>query len=139
VSLGVDGCTRMITHLRVADNNEALTTFQSFMVGVEEYGLPDRIRTDHGGENLVIMKLMLRMRGYDRKSVITGKSTSNVRAERQHRDVREKAMAPYMFLWNVLEAHGVFDEHDDWDKWLLHYLFLDRVQNSLGMFIFHSS
>ena len=73
MSLGIDGCTRMITHLRIADNNEALTTFQSFMIGVEEYGLPDRIRTDHGGENLLIIKLMLRMRGYDRKSVITGK------------------------------------------------------------------
>ena len=35
VSLGVDGCTRTIIHLRIAENNEELTTLDAFMTGVE--------------------------------------------------------------------------------------------------------
>jgi hypothetical protein len=131
VSLGVDGCTRTITHLKIADNNEALTTFEAFMSGVEKYGLPDRVRTDHGGENILILRLMLRMRGLNRGSAMTGPSTSNTRAERMHRDVREMAMAPYLFIWNELHESDDFDESNESDKWLLHYLFIKRVQDQL--------
>ena len=112
----MDGRTRTITHLKIADNNEALTTLEAFMSGVEKYGLPDRVRTDHGGENILILRLMLRMRGLNRGSAMTGPSTSNTRAERMHRDVREMAMAPYLFIWNELHESDDFDESNESDK-----------------------
>ena len=95
------------------------------MSGVETWGLLDRVRTDHGGENILIHKLMLRLRGCNRGSAMTGPSTSNTRAER----IQCIEMAPYLFIWNELAENEDYDESSESDKWLLHYLFMDRVQD----------
>ena len=50
----IDGFSRLITYLRCSDNNRASTVLDCFLDGVSEYGMPARIRTDKGGENVDI-------------------------------------------------------------------------------------
>jgi len=131
VSMGVDGFSRLITHLKVADNNRSHTWYLAFMEGVREYGAPDRTRTDYGGENRGIAMWMLENRGLNRGSHICGKSTSNTRVERTHRDIREQVLDPYLDLFVALEDQGLSIDSLR-DIFVLQYMFLARIQCDLG-------
>ena len=47
---GIDGKTRTIVYLKCSPNNFATTVLQQFQLAVEKFGLPERVRTDKGGE-----------------------------------------------------------------------------------------
>jgi len=81
---GINGYSRLVTYLKASNNNPACTAFATFQSGICEYGLPSRIRTDRGGENVEIACYMLQhsARGPGRGSVITGRSVHNQRIER---------------------------------------------------------
>ena len=55
----IDGFSRLITFLRVSNNNRAETVLFAFRSAVEYYGLPSRIRIDQGGENVLVSEYML--------------------------------------------------------------------------------
>jgi hypothetical protein len=76
---GIDGKTRLIFLLRAGNNNRASSLMKCFKEGVEEVGLPSRIRTDKGGENQRIKEYMERHRGMNRGSCLQGTSTHNQR------------------------------------------------------------
>lgn len=76
---GVDGFSRLVVYLNVAGNNRASTVLQSFIAAVEQYGLPSRVRSDKGGENADVAEFMIRSRGANRNSHITGRSVHNQR------------------------------------------------------------
>ena len=50
----IDGYSRVVPYLKAAGNNRADTGLLGFLSGVERYGLPSRVRTDKGGENVLI-------------------------------------------------------------------------------------
>ena len=77
----------MIIYLHCATNNYADTVLDLFLGGTTEYGLPSRVRGDHGGENIRVAALMTKRRGDNRGSFIARPSTRNQRIERMWREV----------------------------------------------------
>ena len=93
---GVDGCSRVITYMRLNNNNTSLTALDSYQYGITEYQMPDRIRGDGGGENVLICEDILRRSGMDRGSFIIGSSKFNTCIERMWRDLRRVVIQFYM-------------------------------------------
>ena len=54
IHAAIDGFSRLITFINCADNNRSETVLDQFIMATSEYGVPSRIRTDHGGENVKI-------------------------------------------------------------------------------------
>lgn len=79
--VGIDGFSRLVTYLRCSDNNCASTVLAYFRNGIENHGLPSRIRCDFGVENVDVAYFMLTVRGTGRGSVLTGSFTHNQRIE----------------------------------------------------------
>lgn len=82
IHAGIDGFSRTIAYIKCFDNNRASTSLQIFCEGVAKFGLPDVVRTDHGGENIDIWQYMIAAKNGSLSCVITGSSTHNERIER---------------------------------------------------------
>ena len=50
----IDGFSRLIVYLQCNNNNKSSTVLGAFQRGVEQHGLPERIRSDRGGENVQV-------------------------------------------------------------------------------------
>ena len=77
----IDGCSHLVTYLHYADNYRASTVFAFFTKAVDEFGLPQKICTDLGGENTEVWRYMIEQHSSN-ATVITGASTHNQRIER---------------------------------------------------------
>lgn len=88
------GYSRTIVYLQCSDNNRASTVFSCFRNAMLHYGLPNRVWSDRGGENVHIADFMLThpQRGSQRGSFITGLSVPNSRTERLWRDVFQSSI-----------------------------------------------
>ena len=53
-----------------------------FLKGFHTYGLPRRVRSDKGGENVLVAEHTIKKRDPGRGSMITGPNTQNQRIER---------------------------------------------------------
>ena len=84
---GIDGFSRMITYLRCSSNNCSETILDCFVKATQEYGIPSRVRTDRGGENVCVWNYMEEVRVQGRGSYLAGSSVHNTRIERLWRDV----------------------------------------------------
>ena len=76
---GIDGFSRMPVFLKVSNNNKAQTVLNAFLEAIQTYGLPHRVRSDKGGEKVLVAEYMLRMRGVQNKPFIAGRSVHNQR------------------------------------------------------------
>ncbi|PIK62376.1 hypothetical protein BSL78_00695 [Apostichopus japonicus] len=56
---GIDGYSRIPVFLRCAPNNRAETMLSSFQRGVLDFGLPAKVRSDKGGENVLVCSFMM--------------------------------------------------------------------------------
>ena len=72
---GIDGFSRMIVYCKCSGDNRATTVYEQFLKATQQFGLPSRVRSDQGGENILVAQRMLECRGVGRASIITGSST----------------------------------------------------------------
>ena len=132
----IDGFSRAIIFLRCSDNNRAKTVLKLFTKAVHEFGLPSRIRTDRGGENIEMAKYMIRNRGSDRHSVIAGKSVHNQRIERFWVDLKKDVVNYYINLFQAMEGiNFLLQTTDHICLFVLHYLFMDRINEDIKVYI----
>ncbi|XP_060887963.1 uncharacterized protein LOC132958896 [Labrus mixtus] len=131
---GVDGFSRLVVYLNVAGNNRASTVLQSFINAVQQYGLPSRVRSDKGRENSDVAEFMIRSRGTNRNSHITGRSVHNQRKERMWRDVYEHALDLFYQIFTSLEDQGTLNPDNEVHLYAMHRIFLPQIQRTLSSF-----
>ena len=131
---GIDGFSRLITYLHCSSNNLSETVLSCFIKAVEQYGIPSRIRSDHGGENVRVWEFMEEERGTGRNSYIAGQSVHNTRIERLWRDVYTSVSSSYVQLFQQLEQAGVLNPENEADLFALHHVFVPRINSSLNKF-----
>lgn len=131
----VDGYSRIPVYLQCSSNNRAETVLTLFKEAVHKYGLPSRVRCDHGGENVDVSMFMLShpLRGPGRGSVLVGKSVHNQRIERLWRDVFQGVVGLYYSLFQYLEEINFLDPDNDLHVFCLHYVFIPRINRHLEM------
>lgn len=132
----IDGFSRVVIYLRCADNNRASTVFNIFTHAVEHtWGtVPYRIRTDGGGENIRISEYMEQQRPNVHRPCIAGRSVHNQRIERLWRDVTDKVTSFYADLFALLEVSFNVDFNHPMVIFLVHYLYLARINEHLQQF-----
>lgn len=134
IHAAIDGFSRTIIYVKCADNNRAPTVLQFFSDGIAQFGLPDKVRSDHGGENVGVWRLMIAAHNRDYSCVITGSSVHNERIERLWRDVHRCVVAPFSDTFRLLERDGTLDPTNEVDLYCLHYIFLPRILKNLSEF-----
>ena len=132
---GIDGYSRMITFLQASDNNFAQTVGLLFVEATGLHGLPSRIRTDRGGENVIAGRIMENIRGENRGSWLRGPSVHNQRIERLWRDLRQFCTNFYIELFYRLENMMILNPDIPSHLFALHYVFLPRLNWAITEFV----
>ncbi|KAL9980321.1 hypothetical protein ACROYT_G008892 [Oculina patagonica] len=131
---GIDGYSRLVVFLNCSDNNRSATVANLFMSATDEYCWPSRVRTDKGGENVEVARLMIQRRGEGRGSILQGSSVHNQRIERLWRDMRKMVTEYFRRLFYFLETQNLLDPNSDLDLFALHFVFMPRINRNLTKF-----
>ncbi|XP_052215807.1 uncharacterized protein LOC127834199 [Dreissena polymorpha] len=131
---GKNGYSRLPVFLKVSNNNRSDTVLCAFIEAVNEFGLPQKVRLDKGGENVKVAEFMLQHQTGVPRCFIAGRSVHNQRIERLWREVWNGATSLYYSLFYNIEDEGILDVSNEIHIALLHLVFLPRNQSHLDRF-----
>ena len=97
--------------MHCSTNNKKETGLDLVEQAILEMGTPSRIRTDKGGENVLIWDLMMSLRGPDRGSFIAASSVHNQRIERLWRDVWNCISCQFYYSFQAMEDQGLYNSN----------------------------
>lgn len=127
---GIDGYSRLIPFLRAATSNSAKAAATFFVAGTNNFGIPSRVRTDHGTEYVHIGQIMEHVNGENRGSFLVGPSVHNQRIERLWRDVFVKVIDPFYKLFSYMEDKKLLDVSNEVHMFVLQYVFVRRIDSA---------
>ncbi|THH10681.1 hypothetical protein EW146_g8295 [Bondarzewia mesenterica] len=128
----VDGKTRLVVGIRVNNNNCSTTILDLFLSAIPDYGIPSRVRGDHGMENVKVVEWMEQNRRIGRGSYIWGRSVHNTRIERLWYDITQGFGQKWKNFFLELEHHYGLDPDRPAHIWLLYHLFLATIDSIEG-------
>jgi hypothetical protein len=105
-----------------------------FIDAILEHGIPSRVRGDRGGENRDVSILMILLRGLNRASFMWGPSVFNTRIERLWVEVGKRFVRHWRAFFTRLERCHLLERTNPHHRWLLHYLFLDMINEDCKKF-----
>ena len=123
-----------MVYLKCSPNNRASTVYELFLQAVRNFGLPSRVRSDQGRENILVAQHMLEHRGDGRGSIITGSSTHNQRIERLWRDLHRCVISLYYRLFYHLEHLDLLNPLNELHLYALYYVYIPRINKSVKEF-----
>ena len=121
--------------LKASTNNRASTVLERLLTATQVFHYPRRIRTDFGTENVDVARNMLNRYGPASNPVLTGQSVHNQRIERLWRDVHNYVSTFYKNVFYYLESIEMLDPNNEIDLYVLHYVFMPRLNKSLDIFV----
>ncbi|XP_076079241.1 uncharacterized protein LOC143056719 isoform X1 [Mytilus galloprovincialis] len=128
---GIDGHSRLIPFLRASTFNTSKAAACFFVQGVKNYGVPSRIRADHGTEYADTGRFMISVNGEGRGSFMTGPSVHNQRIERLWRDIFIKVLDVFYKLFCLMEEQNILNTTNSIHRWVLQYVFVPRIDFAL--------
>ena len=133
VHCSIDGFSRACTFIHCSDNNKSTTVMQLFIEACEEFCVPWRVRTDHGGENQLIWEGMLELATQRNPNPVTvGTSVHNQRVERFNRDINTHIRERYGYLFYSFERRGLLDVENTVHLAALHFVYIPRINAVLS-------
>ena len=90
-------------------------------------GLPSRVRSNQGLENVAVARYMIYKRGPERKSMIVGSSTHNQHMEHLWRDMHKGVIVLFYKLFYFMEEQGILDPLYEFHLWTLHYVYVAKL------------
>lgn len=129
-----DGYSRVIVYATLTDNKRTDTVLELFIKGVHEFGLPSRVRSDHGLESVGVAQYMLGNKGLNKGSIITGSSVHNCGVERAHKDVYAGVLCHFANIFSGMEDMGLLDPLIEVHLLSLHFVHIPRINRALHHF-----
>lgn len=113
-----------------------ITQFLHLFEGaVEQFGLPSRVCSDHGVENVDVARYMLRAYSYENGRMHTGLSVRNQRMDRLRGDVCCVVLRSFQNLFFYLESEGLLDRDNEGHLFAFHFVYLPRSNAALKEFV----
>ncbi|KAF5274851.1 hypothetical protein FQR65_LT16860 [Abscondita terminalis] len=131
----IDGYSRLVLYLKCTTSMTAETVVSFFANAVVEFGLPSRVRSDFGYENLFVAMIMNAIRGLSRGSHLTGRSVHNQRIERLWVDVYTQVIDYFYNEFYNLEYDGLLNIENEKNIFALHKVYLPYINEKLTLFV----
>lgn len=132
----VHRCLKQDCSLPEVCNRQLIYRSQTIYEGTRKFGLPSRVRGDHGTENTQVPEYMVNARGENRGSFTAGGRVHNVRSKRLWRELNRVIISSFCKdLFYFLEDTGPLDCHNEADLFALRYIYLPRISVSLEQFV----